>query len=120
MRLYAWLSQLRGNQEQASFIINEALVQQNEEQARLDMADKIENLAMAMNIGLVQGDMALAEQHGLLAIDLVETQYEQFESERLGPSWGSRTHRIYVQLAEAYIRQHLATGDQQALGKALQ
>ncbi|MAY54899.1 MAG: hypothetical protein CMQ46_07075 [Gammaproteobacteria bacterium] len=118
MRLYAWLSQLRGNQEQASFIINEALVQQNEEQARLDMADKIENLAMAMNIGLVQGDMALAEQHGLLAIDLVETQYEQFESERLGPSWGSRTHRIYVQLAEAYIRQHLATGDQQALGKA--
>ncbi|MEC8859743.1 MAG: CHAT domain-containing tetratricopeptide repeat protein [Pseudomonadota bacterium] len=118
MRLYAWLLQRRGSGAQAWATINELLVEQDDDQTRLDMADRIENLAMAMNLSLEQGDMARAEPYGLMAIDLIESQYEQFESERLGPAWGARTHRIFVQLAEAYLKQYLENGEAQLLEKA--
>ncbi len=115
-RSYAWFLQKRGDEEAASAVMSEVLAQHEHNQ--MLPVDMIDNHAMSMRIALLQSDHELAETHGLLAVDLIEQQYEKLESERLGPSWSSRTHEVYVKLAEMYLNIYQDSGDELALDKA--
>lgn len=119
-RLYAWLLQRRGEQAQALSAINTILADHDSNALRLSVTDIVENYAMAMQIANKQGAISVAEQHGLQAIHLIEEQYEQLESERQGPAWSSRTHQIYVQLAEIYLHDYFTTNNPVALQQAFE
>lgn len=115
-RTYAWLLQKRGDAEAANALMAEVIAQH--EVNKLLPVDIIENLAISMQIALLQNNRELAEVQGLLAVELIEQQYEKLESERLGPSWSSRTHEIYVKLAEMYLDTFQDNGDELSLDKA--
>lgn len=115
LRRYADLLQRRGQHAQANSVISEAIAMHGDS---LPPVDLIENHAMAMSIARRQSDLEQAETQGLQAISLIEAQYPQLDSERQGPAWGSRTHEIYVELAETYLEEFFSTGDTVALTRA--
>ena len=115
-RSYAWYLQKRGNTAAANAVMSEVIAQH--ELARFRPVEIIDNHAMGMRIAILQDDREKAEQQGLIAVDLIEQQYENFEAERLGPSWSSRTHEIYVTLAEVYLNAYQESGDEHFLDKA--
>ncbi len=115
-RLYAWFLQRRGEERAANEVMADLLSEH--ERGALAPVDVIDNHAMAMQLGMLQGDQKLWQAQGEVAIGLIEQQYEMLESERLGASWSSRTHDVYVQLAEAYVQDFLISANTDSLDSA--
>lgn len=120
LRRYALLLEGRGLSEEATSIIGEAIALHENNSDRLSPADLIENHATAMQIAILQGEMDKAEEEGLRSIQMIEALYEQLESERLGPAWSSRTHEIFVQVAQMYLHAYFESGDEAALRQAFE
>ncbi len=115
LRRYADLLQRRGQEDEANAAISQAISLHSEQVSPVDL---VENHAMAMHIAIQQSDTAEAERQGLQAIELIEKKYEELESERQGPAWGSRTHDVYVRLAEKYLHDYFLAGDETAVIKS--
>lgn len=116
-RRFAWFLQQQGRSTEASAILK-ALISMHDTH-RLVRVDQIDNLGMAMQIASDQGNHDQALAYGLEAIALIEQQYEQLESARLGAAWSARAHDIYVKLSELHLARYQAENDPVALTAAL-
>lgn len=116
LRRYAWFLQQQGQSQAASEMLDNLLSEH--ERQRFIRVDEIDNLAMAMQVASDQGNNDQAISFGLQAVALIEQQYEQLESARLGASWSGRAHEVFVQLAGLYLHDYMISGDEQSLTSA--
>lgn len=103
-RRYVWFLQQQGRSAEADAQL-EALLSEPGNRA-LVRVDQIDNLAMAMEVASAQANVEQAIDYGLQAIQLIEQQYEQLESARLGATWSDRAHAVYVALSELYLQRY--------------